>query len=195
LEFDPENKAIYVQIIAPYYIKQNSTQYQYFVEGLMNDWSGWSKEQNINLIVKSGNYTLHVRAKDIWGNKSEIKSLKFRIKPPFTESVWFYIGIAVVMILVFVFISKIREKKLLHDKKILEQKVQERTIEIQEKAEEIESQRDEIMEQRDEILRQKEEITDSINYAKRIQNAVLPLRDHFDKAFSDHFILFNPAIL
>ena len=192
LEFDPENKAIYVQIIAPYYIKQNSTQYQYFVEGLMNDWSVWSKEQNINLIVKSGNYTLHVRAKDIWGNKSEIKSLKFRIKPPFTESVWFYIGIAVVMILVFVFISKIREKKLLHDKKILEQKVQERTIEIQEKAEEIESQRDEIMEQRDEILRQKEEITDSINYAKRIQNAVLPLRDHFDKAFSDHFILFKP---
>lgn len=192
LTFDPDNKAIYVKIIAPYYIKQNSTQYQYFVEGLMSNWSEWSKNQNINLIVESGSYTLHVRAKDIWGNRSEIKSLKFIVKPPFTESIWFYISIAILMIFLFILISKIREKKLIRDKKILEQKVQERTIEIQEKAEEIEAQRDEITEQRDEILRQKEEITDSINYASRIQKAVLPLKEHFDKAFSDHFILYKP---
>ena len=192
LNFDPDNKAIYVKIIAPYYIKENSTQYQYFVEGLMNGWSNWSNNQDINLIVKSGNYSLHVRAKDIWGNISDIKSLKFNIKPPFTESIWFYIVIGLLMILTFILISKVREKKLLHDKRVLEQKVQERTIEIQEKAEEIKAQRDEITEQRDEILNQKEEITDSINYASRIQNAVLPLRDHFQEAFSDHFIFYKP---
>ena len=192
LTFDPDNKAIYVNIIAPYYIKQNSTQYQYFVEGLMNDWSKWSTNQNINLIVKSGNFTLHVRAKNIWGNTSEIKSLKFQIKSPFTESIWFYLIIAIIVIAGFILISKIRERKLLHDKKILEQKVKERTIEIQEKAEEIETQRDEIMGQRDEILIQKEEITDSINYASRIQNAILPIKDQFSKAFNDHFIIFKP---
>ncbi len=192
LTFDPDNKAIYVKIIAPSYVKQNSTHYQYFVEGLMNDWSEWFPNQDINLIVKSGTYTLHVRAKDIWGNKSEIKSLQFTIKPPFNESIWFYVIIGLVIVLAFILISKIREKKLRHDKRVLEKKVKERTIEIQEKAEEIEVQRDEIMGQRDEILRQKEEITDSINYARRIQNAVLPLKDHFKKSFSDHFILFKP---
>jgi serine phosphatase RsbU (regulator of sigma subunit) len=192
LTFDPENKAIYVNIIAPYYVKKNSTQYQYFVEGLMQDWSDWSMSQEINLIVESGEYTLHVRAKDIWDNRSDIKSLKFTIKPPFTETTFFYILIAIITIILFVFILKIRERKLRHDKKILEQKVKERTIEIQEKAEEIEAQRDEITVQRDEILNQKEEITASITYAKRIQNAVLPLKDHFEKIFSDHFILFKP---
>ena len=192
LTFDPENKAIYVRIIAPYYIKKNSTQYQYFVEGLMNDWSDWSENQDINLIVESGIYTLHVRAKDIWGNRSEIKSISFTIEPPFTESIWFIVLIGILALVVFIFIAKIRERKLIHDKKILEQKVKERTIEIQEKAEEIEAQRDEITIQRDEILRQKEEITDSINYASRIQNAVLPLKDHFEKAFNDHFIIFKP---
>jgi serine phosphatase RsbU (regulator of sigma subunit) len=191
-KFDPENNAIYVRIIAPYYVKKNSTQYQYFVEGLMNDWSVWSTNQDVNLIVESGNYTLHVRAKDIWGNRSEIKSLKFIIEPPFTESKIFYILIGIIIIVLFLFISKIRERKLQYDNKILEQKVKERTIEIQEKAEEIEVQRDEITIQRDEILTQKEEITASITYAKRIQNAVLPLKDHFEKAFSDHFILFKP---
>jgi serine phosphatase RsbU (regulator of sigma subunit) len=192
LTFDPDNKAIYVKIIAPYYIKQNSTQYQYFVEGLMSDWSKWSADQDINLIVESGNYTLHVRAKDIWGNTSEIKSLKFHIKPPFTESVWFYALIGILIIVSFIFISSARERKLQRDKKLLEHKVYERTVEIEEKAEEIEAQRDEITDQRDKILQQKEEITDSINYASRIQNAILPIREHFYKAFNDHFILFKP---
>ncbi len=192
LNFDPENKAIYVKIIAPYYVKKNSTQYQYFVEGLMNNWSDWSHNQDINLIVESGKYVLHVRSKDIWGNRSEIKSLKFNIKPPFTENIWFYVMIGVVLIISFIIISKIRERKHIRDKQILEKKVKERTIEIQEKAIEIEAQRDEITIQRDEILRQKEEITDSINYASRIQNAILPLQDHFARAFSDHFILFKP---
>jgi len=192
LTFDPDNKAIYVKIIAPYYIKQNSTQYQYFVEGLMKDWSKWSSDQTINLIVKSGNYTLHVRAKDIWENVSEIKSLKFKIKPPFTETRGFYALIAFFLIIGFIIILNARERKLLRAKKLLEHKVYERTVEIEEKAEEIEAQRDEITEQRDEILRQKEGITDSINYASRIQNAILPDSDHLHKAFNDHFILFKP---
>ncbi len=171
LRFDPENKAINIRIIAPYYIKKNSTRYQYFVEGLMNDWSAWSTNQDINLIVESGKYSLHIRAKDIWGNISKIKSLQFTIKPPFTESTWFYVILAIGAIAVFLLISKIRERKLLRDKKILEQKVKERTIEIQ---------------------KQKEEITDSINYASRIQQAVHPLTNYFDKTFSEYFILYKP---
>ncbi len=171
LRFNPENKAINIHIIAPYYIKKNSTRYQYFVEGLMNDWSAWSTNQDINLIVESGKYSLHIRAKDIWGNISKIKSLQFTIKPPFTESTWFYVILAIGAIAVFLLISKIRERKLLYDKKILEQKVKERTIEIQ---------------------KQKEEITDSINYASRIQQAVHPLTNYFDKTFSEYFILYKP---
>jgi serine phosphatase RsbU (regulator of sigma subunit) len=192
LKFDPKNKAINVKIIAPYYIKKNSTLFQYFVEGLMNDWSDWSTNQEINLIVESGKYKLNVRAKDIWGNRSDIKTLQFTIKPPFTESTWFYVLILAALITLFIIISKIRERKLINDKKVLEQKVKERTIEIREKAQKIETQRDEIMGQRDEIIEQKKEITDSINYASRIQNAVLPLKDHFEQAFSDHFVIFKP---
>ena len=192
LRFDPENKAINVNIIAPYYIKKNSTQYQYFVEGHMNDWSAWSTSQSISLIVESGSYTLHVRAKSIWGIMSEIKSLQFFIKPPFTKSTLFYVLIGLGIIVLFLITSKIRERKLLHDKKILEHKVKVRTIEIQEQKEEIESQRDKMIVQHDMILEQKEDITASINYASRIQNAVLPIKDHFDKSFSDHFILFKP---
>jgi len=57
---------------------------------------------------------------------------------------------------------------------------------------EIESQRDLVTKQRDHIELQKKEITDSINYAKRIQQAVLPTGEYANNILGDHFILFKP---
>ena len=42
------------------------------------------------------------------------------------------------------------------------------------------------------IDEQKKEITDSIHYARRIQNAVLPPFDFFEKFFKSHFIYYQP---
>jgi phosphoserine phosphatase RsbU/P len=88
----------------------------------------------------------------------------------------------------------------------LEQKVEERTREIQQQKEEIESQRDAIEDQRNmlsekndhlenaykEIEAQKKNITDSIVYAKRIQNAILPPQVLIDEILPKSFILYKP---
>ena len=51
----------------------------------------------------------------------------------------------------------------------------------------------EIIEQKhEEVVHQKQEITDSINYAKSIQRALIPLEEQFDKHFKDSFVLFKP---
>lgn len=46
--------------------------------------------------------------------------------------------------------------------------------------------------QRDEIALSKKEITDSINYALRIQQAVLPEKELLKNYFNDYFILYQP---
>ncbi|MGZ3882716.1 MAG: SpoIIE family protein phosphatase [Bacteroidia bacterium] len=46
--------------------------------------------------------------------------------------------------------------------------------------------------QNHEILEQKKEITDSINYAKRIQTAILPPKRYTEKVLKQHFILYVP---
>lgn len=95
----------------------------------------------------------------------------------------------------------------------LEDEVQERTEEIMKQKEEIEAQRDnilekneelnkktvEILKQNDEIVKHRnrlseknKEVTDSINYAKRIQDAVLPSKQTLNKFFPDNFILYKP---
>ena len=70
-----------------------------------------------------------------------------------------------------VFIIKYRERQFVMKNKLLEDKVRERTFEIES---------------------QKQEITSSIEYAGRIQMAMLPEEDHFKEAFSDYFIIFKP---
>jgi serine phosphatase RsbU (regulator of sigma subunit) len=88
----------------------------------------------------------------------------------------------------------------------LEQKVKDRTAEIQAQKEEIEAQRDSIQEQRNilsdinkslqkaylEIEEQKKHIEDSIHYARRIQNAILPPDDYVEKVIPDAFVYYKP---
>ncbi len=88
----------------------------------------------------------------------------------------------------------------------LEEKVKQRTLEIQQQKEEIAAQRDAIESQRNmladkndslesaykEIQAQKKHITDSIVYAKRIQNAILPSVEYIDKLVPDYFLLYKP---
>lgn len=74
----------------------------------------------------------------------------------------------------------------------LEGLVSERTEEIEEQKTEIEAQRDFALSQHKLIAIQKKTITDSINYAREIQQAVLPDEETLKKYFSDSFILFKP---
>jgi serine phosphatase RsbU (regulator of sigma subunit) len=94
---------------------------------------------------------------------------------------------------------KVNEKLKDQVNRELEQKVRERTREISEQKEEIESQRDEIEAQRDMVAAQrdlvsvqKKEITDSIDYAQRIQQAVLPGKEYLDQIMHEYFVFFKP---
>ncbi|MBI4648515.1 MAG: tetratricopeptide repeat protein, partial [Bacteroidia bacterium] len=77
------------------------------------------------------------------------------------------------------------------------QNLERANAEITAQRDEIAVQRDLVTIQKEHIEEQKKEITDSINYAKRIQQAILP---DFSKGFTfgkgesfiDHFVLFKP---
>jgi len=77
-------------------------------------------------------------------------------------------------------IDQLRENAALKDKvnRELEDKVQERTQEIQDQKEHIE--------------KQNKEIKYSFDYAKKIQNTVLPQHEVFENLFGEHFIFFKP---
>jgi serine phosphatase RsbU (regulator of sigma subunit) len=74
---------------------------------------------------------------------------------------------------------------LAENERVLEQKVIERTEEVVRQKREIESKNEEL-----EILYK--QVTDSIHYAKRIQDAILPSNSTVKQLLPDSFILFKP---
>jgi serine phosphatase RsbU (regulator of sigma subunit) len=172
VKFQRGDDVIVFDIIAPGYLKQNTTQYQYFINKAMVNWSPWSVRTHFEKAVnRPGDYVLQVRAKDIWGNIGEPQSVKFTIKAPFTQTILFYILTGLATLGILILIVRFRERQLQEKNRILEEKVRERTAQIE---------------------AQKEEITSSIEYASRIQMAMLPMEDHFKKIFTDYFIFFRP---
>ncbi len=155
--------------------------YQYMLEGYDDSWSEVTNKTQTDQYKKlpHGNYTFKVKAANcdgIW--TPEPVSFSFAITPPFWRTKWFLaLEIIFAISLIFLFI-KARERKLQHDKKVLAQKVKERTIEIEK--------------QRDKIAEQNREITDSIMYAQRIQSAVLPDVEYTNSILPQHFIFFKP---
>jgi serine phosphatase RsbU (regulator of sigma subunit) len=205
VELDKKNHQVKIYISAPFYVRPNSNQFQYKIGD--QEWSEWSSQPYFGIyLANSGKYEIHVRAKNIFGKISEEKILRFSIKKPFYETFWFYLLCVIALVYLIYLFIKFRERNLLHEKEVLEQKVKERTKQIEEQKEEIEAQRDNLAEKNEQILIQKEaiiiqsdkialqnrEIKDSIRYAKRLQTAVLPDNDIISSLLSDYFVLFKP---
>jgi len=156
--------------------------------------------------LPAGDYTFMLKAQNsdnVWSD--EIK-LAITILPPWWKSNIAYGAYALFMlILVFGYI-KLRERALKKEKEVLERKVDERTNEITEKNEELRQQNEEITSQRDEIeaqrnlaIEQKQFIENqntsikaSINYAQRIQTAMLPPEGHINELLNENFIFYKP---
>jgi serine phosphatase RsbU (regulator of sigma subunit) len=183
--FDPSENMVTLRLTAPYFLKDNSTQYQYLIEDRMEQWSEWNSESSVQLITGPGDYRIMVRARNILGGISNPAEIAFTIQPPFYRTSWFYVILIPVILGLLFLIIFIRERKLKRDKLLLEQKIEERTREIQVQKEQIEN-------QKNKILAQKNDITSSITYASKIQNAVLPDKKLFDRVFKDYFIFYRP---
>jgi len=192
LDIRKENTPLEFHIVAPQYLKQEANRYQYKIEGLMEDWSEWSDDPTIRIFAQKGQYTVKARARNIWGQVNQTRQIHYEVPPPFTETRIFY-GLLTLAVggLLFLMI-KLREGKLKRDKRNLEEAVRQRTATIEEQKSEIATQRDEILHQKNTIEKKNEEITGSIEYAWRIQTALLPKNEQFTHHFADHFILFKP---
>jgi signal transduction histidine kinase/ligand-binding sensor domain-containing protein len=109
----------------------NKVKYEYMLEGLDRKWNKTSTVTEIPYVnLSPGNYTFKVRATSSQGIKSNEVAYNFRIKPPWWQTVWFYVILASIFIVLFYLFVKYRERVLQRDKEILENKVQEQTEEL-----------------------------------------------------------------
>lgn len=157
------------------------------LEGADADWSPDRKETSVTFSgLSSGTYTFKViaaGANGVWNKQPA--TFSFTISPPWYRSTSSFIIYFIVIVGGTYFIVKYRERALLKEKKILEDKVTERTAEVV-------KQKEELVHQNEIIEEKNKDITDSINYAEKIQRAILPDPERIQKALPESFILFQP---
>jgi serine phosphatase RsbU (regulator of sigma subunit) len=173
-------------VAAPYFFNEEKTEYSVFLEGNDTKWSNWSTETKIiKNNLHEGNYIFKVKARNVFGVESEIGTYQFSISPPWFRTILAYFIYLAFGVALIILIVKWNTRRLRIEKIRLEGIVRERTREIVEQKNEIEG-------QRDQISHQKEEITASIQYASKIQRAVLPSAEKACELLRDHFVLFKP---
>lgn len=159
----------------------DNVKYTFILEGQDEQWSPLSpnSEAVFTNISPGKTYTFKVKAVNSYGVWSdEMVAFSFMINPPWWQTWWFYtLAILIVGAGVFGFINY-RTAQLAKEKKVLEEKVTERTVELKDA--------------NDKLSVAFQDIKDSINYAKKIQNAILPLDEEIKKALPQSFVLFQP---
>jgi len=184
---------IRITFSAAFYEDVDNLEFKYFLEGNDKDWSMWTKEnykEYSNLSPKQ--YTFYVKAQNIYGIESTIATYKFSIVPPWYRSSLAYIGYVLLSMFVIFLIVNLYTKRLRKQKEQLEQLVKERTLEIEQQNEELEAQTEELEAKNIVIQKKNEDITSSIEYAERIQRAMLPIKEDINQHLKENFILFKP---
>lgn len=152
--------------------------YQTRLVNWSDEWTSWSTETEAVFSPRDGHYTFEMNSVNEDELSSEIISFELIIKKPLWHTWWFILLSVCVITAVVVLIIKEREKKQKEIEEYLQNQLNVRTAEVNKQKEEIES--------------QNIEITDSINYAKKIQTSVLPDFNKLLESFVDAFILFLP---
>lgn len=180
------NNSILIQFSAPYFEDDNALEYSYRLKGFNEKWSDWTTKTTMEYAnLYEGTYTFEVKARNVYHQTSQVGAITFSILTPWYRSLWAYIGY-LILFFVIIFISvRLSSRRLKKQNIKLEKAVRERTNEIATK-------NVRLQQQKTQILHQKTEIEDSINYAKRIQEAILPLHNEIAKDIPDNFILFWP---
>lgn len=154
--------------------------YQYKLEGYDADWSDktYSNFAQYGKLVE-GEYTFLLRAFNSDGVSNAVPlSIHITIAPPIWKSPWFIILIIAGIIYAFYLIVKIRESNHRRFQAQLQKALNEKTREV--------------IIQKEEIEKKNKDITDSIRYAKRIQDAILPDLEKLKRIIPLSFVFFQP---
>jgi ligand-binding sensor domain-containing protein/serine phosphatase RsbU (regulator of sigma subunit) len=179
IRINPGEDAFSIEFTALDFTRPEKNNFAYRMEGVDNNWvyignrpfASFSK-------LPSGEYTFRVKGSNndlVWNEEGA--SIKVIVLTPFYKSdtaiIFYFLFFFLGVYLLFLF----RTRNLRKSNQVLKEK---------------ELAAIEIARQKEELTIKNRNITDSINYAKRIQVALLPSEKLFSKIFPESFIFYKP---
>jgi len=172
----------------------NKVLYQFKLDGVDGDWVPITSKTEVTYSsLQPGTYTFHLKAmnNDGFWNKEPLQ-YTFKVLPPWYRTWWSYTLYVIIVVASVYGYNSYKTKKLYADKVKLEKQVAARTRELREEKQKVELINKEVIEQKATIEHKNLEMTDSIKYAKNIQEALLPAITNLRKDFPESFVLYMP---
>jgi serine phosphatase RsbU (regulator of sigma subunit) len=164
-----------IQFAAPLFDFPAANQYRYRLEGGSHEWSEWSSSTEAEFAnLWEGNYTFRVQARDAFGRQSGEALYRFSISPPLYRHLGAYALYGLIGVGLVFGVVGLNGKRLEDQNRKLEAIVTERTAELSAAKVQTEQLNQDLQSRNQLITEQNEDLRDSINYARRIQTAILP---------------------
>ncbi|WP_170228030.1 two-component regulator propeller domain-containing protein [Vicingus serpentipes] len=194
LELTYNNNNLIFEYVGVSLTNPQEVQYQYKLEGLDENWLPITKDRKaVYTAIPHGDYVFKLKAQNSDGVWVETEvDFSFQINPPWWKTNWFYASSILIILLVGYLIIVVRTRNLKKTQIILTNKVEERTKELREEKEKVESVNTELAHQKTVIEVANKNITDSINYAKKIQDAILPKAAKLEELKESVSVLYMP---
>lgn len=159
--------------------KPKNVEYQWKLNGFEDNWSPWT----VNRIatynnLPPGNFTFELKARNADKIESAVYTYTFIIHKPYWHTWWFRILIGLIITILLILVYKLRTRALMKRQRELEITVENRTKELRH--------------QKDLVEEKQKEIIDSINYAQRIQSAILVNENQIHGFLENIFLLYLP---
>ncbi len=171
--------SITISFAALEFTKPRTNQFKYFIEGITPEWVHIGNKNNIELgVLSPGEYKLMIKGSNndgIWND--DPTTITIIVYPPWYKTYYAYFLYLLIIGSIFYFYIRSRTLKL----KLANEALREKQLASLE-----------IARQKEELSAKNKNITDSINYAKRIQEALLPSEFLFRKLLPESFILYRP---
>ena len=171
--------SIYFEYSSLFFEDNATILYSFKLEGQDTTWSNWTNETKaVFTNLHEGEYTFKVKSQNIYGVVSNEAMYSFIISAPWYRTWWAYTSYFLMSVFFIYGFIKNRTNKLIKEKEQLEKIVIERTAEV--------------VKQKHLVEEKHKEITDSINYAERIQRSFLATKELLDENLKDYFVFFKP---
>jgi hypothetical protein len=167
-----EYNSLSFKYAAPSFDDEAAVLFKHYLEGFDKSWTDWKREAKAGYTnLPEGEYRFRVKAINAHQFESEEAVYSFTIKPPWHRTMWAYISY-VLSFIAFVYAA------ITVSTRGLQKIIKEKTADI--------------VAQKEVIEEKNKDITDSINYAQKIQEAILPSDEEITNALPEHFVLFKP---
>jgi AraC family transcriptional regulator, chitin signaling transcriptional activator len=171
-EFPHGTQSIHFAFAVPDFDDKINTQYSFKIDGVRPEWSEWQEQPHAEFsLLPSGTYTLHVRARSLFGENASDATFSFSIIPVWYKTSWAYALYALFSLVLALSLVQVIRKRIEFVKRRTRGEEEEKRKVLQLELEHIKLERE-----KEEIIKHKDQLEEDVVFkSKELANYTMLL--------------------